>query len=226
VWSATTADGNAILSFGVPDSDDGTFAATCRATTGQASVELLRLVDGLEENAPVQVSLFAGAFNKVYAAKGSPMSQMDGGSHPVFAAPATDPLWSALAREVQLVVSVAGGESYAISLKGSAGPVRQFLAACSPAPPPPPPPVAGSPGGGRAVNYACQDGSVLTITFGPGMRSAFVNEPGAPPVQLAGGPTGPGSAQFANPPAQLIGAGEGIRWSHFGEPPRTCYPRG
>jgi hypothetical protein len=222
-WSYAAADGNAILSFGVPESDDGTFSAACRLTSGKASVDLLRPVDGLEENAPVQVTLFAGGFTKTYPAKGSPVSQMDGGSHPVFAVPASDPLWPALAREAQVVVSVGGGESFAISLKGSAGPVRQFLAACSPTPPPAP--VAAAPGGGRTVNYVCQGGTSLSITYGSGLRSAFIAEPGQPPVQLAGGPTGGGSARFANPPASLVGSGESIRWSRMGEPARTCFPR-
>lgn len=222
-WSFTSADGNAILSFGVPESDDGTFSAVCRLTSGRANIDLLRPVDGLAENAPIQVTLFAGGFTKTYPAKGSPVSQMDGGSHPEFSIAATDPLWTALAKEAQVVVSVAGGESFAISLKGSAAPVRQFLAACSSAPPP----VAGpAPGGGRTVSYSCSGGPGITVTFGPGLRSAIVNEPGAPPVQLAGGPTGQGSATFSSPPASLVGSGESLRWSRMGEPPRRCFPRG
>jgi len=222
-WGYSTGGGSAILSFGVPNSDDGTFSATCRLTSGRANVELLRMVDGLAEDAPVQVTLFAGAFTRTYPAKGSPVSQMDGGSHPVFAAPASDPLWAALAKEAQLVVSVGGGESYAISLKGSSAPVRQFLAACSPTPPPAP--VAAAPAGGRTVNFACQGGGSLSVTFGPGLRSAFVAEAGQPPVQLAGGPTGETSARFTSPPASLVGNGESIRWSRMGEPPRVCFPR-
>jgi hypothetical protein len=222
-WSYTAGDGNAILSFGVPDSDDGTFSAVCRLTSGRANVELLRMADGLQENAPVEVTLFAGAFTKTYPAKGSPVSQMDGGSHPAFAAPASDPLWAALAKEAQLVVSVGGGESYAISLKGSAGPVRQFLAACSPTPPPAP--VAAAPAGGRTVNYVCQGGGSLSVTFAPGLRSVFIAEAGQPPIQLAGGPTGEASARFVSPPASLVGNGESIRWSRTGEPPRVCFPR-
>jgi hypothetical protein len=224
-WSYTTGDGNAILSFGVPNSDDGTFSAVCRLTSGRANVELLRMVDGLQENAPIQVTLFAGAFTKTYPAKGSPMSQMDGGSHPVLALPMSDPLWATLAKEAQLVVSVGGGESFAISLRGSASPVRQFLAACSPTPPPAPVAGAAPPGGGRTVNYVCQGGGSLSVTFGPGLRSAFIAEAGQPPIQLAGGPTGEASARFANPPASLVGAGESIRWSRMGEPPRVCFPR-
>jgi len=224
-WSYSSGDGNAILYFGVPQSDDGSFSAACATGTSRASVDILRMVDGLAENAPVQVTFFAGAFTRTYPGKGSPVSQMDGGSHPMIAVTANDPLWATLAKEAQVVVAIAGGDSFSMTLKGSAGPVRQFLAACAPAPVAPPP-VAGPPPGGRLVSYRCADGGSLSVTFAANFHTAFVAEADAAPIQLTGGMGGNGSAQFSNPPARLTGSGESIRWSRFGEPPRTCYPRG
>lgn len=222
-WSYSAGDGNAILYFGVPQSDDGSFSAACRLGSSQASVDVLRMVDGMAPNTPIQVTFFAGTFTRTYQGVGSPVSEMDGGSHPMLTIPASDPLWTALAKEAQVVVAIAGGDSFSMTLKGSSGPVRQFLAACLPAPPPV---AAAPPVNGRLVNYRCDGGGGISVTFAPNFRTAFVAEAGAAPILLSGGRNGPSSAQFSNPPASLVGAGESIRWSRFGEPPRTCYPRG
>jgi hypothetical protein len=215
-WSFASGGGSVSLINGAPASDEIDFLATCQPGSGQAAITVSRAVPGLRQGMPTTVTLSAGGFTKTYSASGSPFSQIVGGSEPQFSIAASDPLWSALIAEAQLIVGPGHMAPYVVSLHGSSIPTRQFLAACSPvvvAPAPPP---------GASLQYVCDDGSGITVVFNELNRTAFVSEPGLPSRLLPEVASPPGQQTWAAGPFSLIGADEDITWTTPGRPPRVC----
>lgn len=134
VWRAETGTGPgapSTLVHGVAETDDADFRAACDTQSGVATVTLLQTQPAVQEGLTHPVGLSAGAFTQTYSSVGSSLNNQYGQSFPELALPMTDPLWQALIREASLTVSIEGMAPYSVSLKGSAGPVRLFVAACS-----------------------------------------------------------------------------------------------
>ncbi|HET7714128.1 MAG TPA: hypothetical protein VFK86_00720, partial [Bauldia sp.] len=135
---------------------------------------------------------------------------------------------SAVIRESNLRIAAGPAYSATLSLKGSAAPTRQLLAAClnQPAPPAAPPPitVGVAPAGGVTARYACEYGQGFTVTYYGGQQTAVLIEPGAPPLTLRWTPEGL-LGRYVAGDARLSLREEHVRWSRFGEQPRTCYPQ-
>jgi len=135
-WSAAPLDGDRLaLVYGVPQTDDRGFHATCTRGSGRMTTTLIGTVDGLREGAPVSVTLAARDVLRSYTARGSSANTEAGVSEPVVTLAADDPIWTALIRGSELTVAMDGAWAYRVSLSGSAGPVRRFVEACAvPAP--------------------------------------------------------------------------------------------
>jgi hypothetical protein len=176
----------------------------------------------------VPVTFFAGGFTKTYQGTMTPVDEMSGASHPEVVISAGDPLWSALIKEANLGISAGPAYTVSLSLKGSATPTRQFLAACLNQPGPTPPPAVASGGGGGAggitARYRCDNGGGFTVTYYGGQQTAVLSEQGAPPLTLRWSPDGR-RGRYAAGEARLVIRDEDVRWSRFGEQPRTCIPR-
>lgn len=120
-----------ILQHTVPQSDDRDFQAQCSTQSGYALVTFQQAPAGLTEGMPQTVFISAGDFSASYTAFGSSSSNAAGVSLPEITLEMTDPLWQALIQQSELSISVEGLPPYAVSLKGSANPVRLFVATCA-----------------------------------------------------------------------------------------------
>ncbi|HMN86489.1 MAG TPA: hypothetical protein PKA74_10935 [Bauldia sp.] len=237
VWSFSGAGASASLVFGVPGTGAAAFVASCARGSGRIAVRLPESAARTSPGAPVPVTFSTGAFVKTYPGVGSAVDQLTGASQPLVDIPATDGLWSAIARGASLSIAVAPVPPVALSLTGSAAPTQQLVNAClvPVVQPPPvvvqPPPVVGPPPGpgpaGVVVGYACARGGSLRVTYNGRERTAFVQEPGGPPVMLYFMP-GPAPAQrYGAGPARLVVVGNEVRWRRFGgnTPPVVCFAR-
>lgn len=231
---ASTAE-SASFAYGTSGSDASEFTAVCQPHSSKVTITLTRSADELGPDATVPVVFSAGAFTKTYTAKGSPVSDVDGLSHPVLQLAITDPVWAAIIKERVFGITIGASTPYGLSLSGSSAPAKQFLAACSPTPPPPPPlvqtfprpalPLPGRmqlpPPTNRQVTdsgFVCNDGSSINIAFDS--QTAVVYEPGARPVVLYSAPSDQGAMWIAGR-SQLVGQGENIYWTR-GSFTRTC----
>lgn len=135
-WSVAPLGGDRLaLVYGVPETDDRAFRASCTRGSGRMTTTLIGTVDGLREGAPVSVTLAARDVLRSYTARGSSANTEAGVSEPVVTLAADDPIWTALIRGSELTVAMDGTWAYRVSLTGSAGPVRRFVEACAvPAP--------------------------------------------------------------------------------------------
>ncbi len=228
VWSFAGGEIAATLVYGMPETDDSAFTATCNRGSERITVTLYNATaPGLEPGTAVPVSFTAGGFSKSFEGRMGPVDQMSGASHPEVVISAGDPLWPALIRELDLVVVAGPAYTATLSLKGSAGPARELLAACMKAAPPAPapPPQAGPPsGGGITARYACEVGQGFRITFHGNRGTAVLTEQGAPPLTLQWIPDGP-LGRYVAGEARLTLREDHVRWSRYGERPRTCFPR-
>ena len=221
VWSFGGSAAFASLIFGLPQTDASAFLASCSTNSGRITVRLPESAARVVSGAPVPITFSTATFVKTYPGVGSRIDDLSGASQPMVEIPATDPLWGAIARDSSLSIAVAPAPPVSVSLRGSAGPTRQFLAACSPPivrPPPvmPPPVVAGPrPGPGITVDYACAGGPFLRVTYNGRAQTALLSEPGAPPMLLYFVPGGVG-AVYGNGPARLVSIDDRIRWSRYG----------
>ncbi|NBN80121.1 hypothetical protein GWI72_17725 [Microvirga tunisiensis] len=109
-----------------PQGVDPDFQATCTLQSGVATVRLMRPSPGVTPGARVPVIVKADEFYATYDAVGSQGSP----SLPEFTVSMTDPLWDTMARKSQLEV-ILDNLPQAVSLRGSAQPVRQFAAGCA-----------------------------------------------------------------------------------------------
>ena len=191
---------------------------------------MLATASGAKPASAVPIAFTLGPFRKAYPGIATPVSEMSGISHPEVEIAADDPLWQAIIRERSMSFTVPTEPPVALSLKGSAGPTRQFLAACSPVPvaaavpdaPALPPVETGPRPGGIDVTYFCIDGSTLRVTYDGRLRTAVIVEPGAPPIELRS--VAGGGDRYAAGPARLVNRGGEVRFSRFGEPARVCQP--
>ncbi|MBO0347198.1 hypothetical protein J0X15_18360 [Roseibium sp. CAU 1637] len=119
------------LTHGVSQTDDIDFRAACLTQSGQATIVFAQTSPSTSEGVTEPVSLSAGAFSMTYTAVGSSSNNQYGQSFPQVTLPLTDPLWQSLISESQLKVQIQGTPAYSVSLKGSATPVRLFVATCS-----------------------------------------------------------------------------------------------
>jgi hypothetical protein len=224
-WSFSSGGGEAMLIFGSPQSDGAEFSASCRPQSGQVDLAIMRAVPGLQPGGRMSVTLTAGPLSRTYAAVGSPVDQIAGGSFLQFKVAANDPIWQGLIAQTVLVVGTLARPEYGLSLQGSAGPVRRFLGACSRAVFPAGPEAGFAPPRPGAVAFRCQDGSLVRVAFDRVNQTAVVDEAGAPSILLIREPVEiEDGARYANGASSLIGQGEIIRWSRFGEPGRLCRP--
>lgn len=120
-----------MLQHGVPETDDRDFRADCSTQSGFAKITFQQAPAGLQEGMPQAVRITAGDFEGIYNAFGSSSANEAGVSLPEVNIEMTDPLWEAMIRESELSISVEGLPAHAVSLKGSANPVRLFVATCN-----------------------------------------------------------------------------------------------
>lgn len=119
------------LTHGVPQTDDIDFRAACRTQSGQATIVFAQTSASTAEGVTEPVSISAGSFSMTYSATGSSANNQYGQSFPQITLPMTDPLWQTLIQESTISVKIQGTPAYTVSLKGSAKPVRLFVATCS-----------------------------------------------------------------------------------------------
>jgi hypothetical protein len=119
------------LVYGTRETDDRGFLATCGPGTGEIDVILQTGIDELKPGGTASVTLSARDQTRSYTARGSSGPTESGQADAVISLEATDPIWTALIRGSTLAVGVDGDWAYRVSLSGSAGPVRQFQAACA-----------------------------------------------------------------------------------------------
>jgi hypothetical protein len=222
-WLFSAPGPNASLAYAIPNTDASEFSAVCALHSRKIQITLSRSADELGPGGTVPVQFSAGDYTQTYNASGSQVSELDSLSHPVINLSATDPLWAALIKERAVSIGIGSTPEYALSLSGSAQQVKQFLAACSPAPPPPPPlPSSGLPPpqgpAGGAIGYACDDGSYISVTFGG--NTAAVYDQGSTPVVLFAVPSQQGARWVAGA-SQLVGLGEQVYWT-VGGYTRAC----
>lgn len=120
-----------MLQHAVPQTDDRDFRADCSTQAGFAKITFQQAPAGLQEGMPQAVRISAGDFQNSYNAFGSSSANEAGVSLPEVNIEMTDPLWEAMIRQSELSISVEGLPAYAVSLKGSANPVRLFVATCA-----------------------------------------------------------------------------------------------
>ncbi len=120
-----------VLQHSVPQTDDRDFRAQCSTQSGFAAVTFQQAPAGLIEGMPQTVSLVAGDFSASYSAFGSSNANEAGVSLPQVTLEMTDPLWQALIQQSELAITVEGLPPYTVSLRGSANPVRLFVATCA-----------------------------------------------------------------------------------------------
>lgn len=229
-WTFVAGEIAGTLVYGVPQTDATAFVATCNRGSDRITVTLTdAAIPGLQPGAAVPVTFSAGGFTKAYQGTMSPVSQEAGVSHPEVVISAGDPLWSAVIREANLGIAAGPAYSATLSLKGSAAPTRQLLAAClnAPAPAPTSPVVTAAPGGGQggiSARYRCEVGQGFSVTYYGNRGTALLTESGAPPLTLNWMPEGQ-LGRYVAGDARLVLREDHVRWSRFGERPRTCYPR-
>lgn len=121
-----------MLQHAVPETDDRDFRADCSTQSGFARITFLQAPAGLLEGMPQAVRISADDFEGVYNAFGSSAANAAGVSLPEINIEMSDPLWDAMIRYSALSVAVEGLPAYSVSLRGSANPVRLFVATCAP----------------------------------------------------------------------------------------------
>ena len=231
-WMFSRAANQATLAYGVPETDDTRLVASCATASSRIKVQILAAASGVGPGSAVPITFAVGPFRKAYSGIAAPVSEMSGVSHPDLEIAVDDPLWQAVIHEHSMTAFVPGQPPAVFSLKGSAAPARQFLAACSPVPVAPPvvrvpvplPSAGGAPRPGSIdVTYFCIDGSTLRVSYNGRLQTAVVIESGAPPIELRWIPGG--GDRYVAGPARLVNRSGEVRFSRFGEPARVCQPR-
>ncbi|QFS96936.1 hypothetical protein FIV06_05870 [Labrenzia sp. THAF191b] len=120
-----------LLQHAVAQTDDRDFRADCTTQSGFAKITFQQAPAGLLEGMPQAVRISAGEFDSVYNAFGSSSANEAGISLPEVNIEMTDPLWEAMIKQSALSIAVEGLPAHEVSLKGSANPVRLFVATCA-----------------------------------------------------------------------------------------------
>lgn len=164
----------AVLSFGVPETDNQQFRASCEGA-GPIITAFAADVTGLPEGAPVDVVFAGQGFGETVPARASGVQAGTGITGVVFNTRPADPLWVAMSELEQITYSVGGKPPRPLALDGSKSQIAQFLEACQ--------------------QYAAQaaQGPV------PGVEPAPPAEGEAPPPPAATtGDLGPGTSSWTN----------------------------
>jgi von Hippel-Lindau disease tumor suppressor protein len=133
-WTAEPGSQPGALTFmqhGIPQTDDRDFRADCNTQSGFAKITFQQAPAGLLEGMPQAVRITAGDFSGTYNAFGSTNANEAGVSLPEVNIEMSDPLWEAMIRQSELSIAVEGLPAHAVSLRGSANPVRLFVATCA-----------------------------------------------------------------------------------------------
>ncbi|WP_037546270.1 hypothetical protein [Stappia stellulata] len=131
-WYVERAGGESLaLVYGIRETDDRGFLATCRPGSGEIDFITQTTVDRLAPGGTASVTLSARDQTRSYTARGSSANTQSGQPDAVVSLRATDPIWTALIRGSTLSVNVEGSPAYRVSLSGSAGPVGRFREACA-----------------------------------------------------------------------------------------------
>lgn len=120
----------AVLSFGVPKTDNQQFRASCEGSDPIITAFAADVAD-LREGAPVKV-MFTGAdgFGEEIKAQASGVQGGSGITGFVFNTRPNDPLWIAIAELDQISYSVGGKPPVSLALDGSNKQVKSFLDTC------------------------------------------------------------------------------------------------
>ncbi|WP_150523329.1 hypothetical protein [Roseibium sediminis] len=111
--------------------NDADFLARCDTQSGVATITLRRTSAAISAGLSHPVRIGTDTFSATHYAIGSSANNFQNASFPEVELPMTDPLWQGLIKDSVVNVAVDGLPPYSISLKGSASPVRLFVAACS-----------------------------------------------------------------------------------------------
>ncbi|MEO9530870.1 hypothetical protein [Roseibium sp.] len=120
-----------MLQHAVPQTDDRDFRADCSTQSGFARITFQQAPAGLLEGMPQAVRISADDFEGTYNAFGSAAANAAGVSLPEINIEMSDPLWDAMIRYSALSIAVEGLPAHSVSLRGSANPVRLFVATCA-----------------------------------------------------------------------------------------------
>ncbi|WP_299819442.1 hypothetical protein [uncultured Roseibium sp.] len=120
-----------VLQHTVEQTDDRDFRAECSNQSGFARLTFQQAPAGLLEGMPQAVRISAGDFEATYNAFGSSASNEAGQSLPELNIEMSDLLWEEMIRQTELSIGVEGMPVYTVSLRGSANPVRLFVATCA-----------------------------------------------------------------------------------------------
>lgn len=174
-WSFAANLTEATLVHGLEDRPDFDFSARCQLQTGLIEIALPLSATATNGQSPL-VMLTAGSFAQSYSGRSELSTNSAAGNTEIsvmrFQVSSVDPFWQAIIQERELQASSFDGDRLIISLSGSAGPTRSFVASCGQGATVPP--VAG----GLANDltgwdrYSCADlGTIRTPVGGQGLGS-------------------------------------------------------
>jgi hypothetical protein len=201
-WTSGSEGNRATLTYGLPNSDQIEFFASCNRGSRQVEISLERSAPEVQPGATVQVTFTAGTYAEGFTATGSDINAITGRSLPELTIPTSDPFWTALIKEAFLVVQTGSAPPYALSLQGSSAAGRPFVEACNspafvggppavpgfPGPPgfPPPPGVPPGPGpvAGTSGDYPCSGEATLAAQRTNIESKLIVRNQSGRPIQL------------------------------------------
>lgn len=162
VWEFNADSNRATLVYGLPNSDEIEFHASCIRGSGEIDVYIERTAPEVRPGQTVPVTFTAGTLAETYNAIGSDLGAISGLSSPRLTISTDDPIWLALIQKDFLVIQTGFASAYALSLSGSGVATQPFLAACEAqsfaVPPPVTPPL---PVGHVGGDYPCAEESAL-----------------------------------------------------------------
>ncbi|WP_162265099.1 DUF3011 domain-containing protein [Polycladidibacter stylochi] len=118
------------LVHGQPETDDRDFIASCQPGSAKATITFQSTVPTLDTGDSVRLSIAMGDYIEDYIAIGGSRNNEFGVSLPKLELGISDPLWQKLISQSTLQINIGGHQIYNVNLKGSANPVRQFVASC------------------------------------------------------------------------------------------------
>jgi hypothetical protein len=195
-WTSAGEGNRATLTYGLPNSDQVEFVASCNRGSRQVEVSLSRSAPEVRPGASVSVTFTAGVYAHTFTASGSDINAITGRSRPELTVPTDDPFWTALIKEAFLVVQTGTAPPYALSLKGSSAAGRPFVEACNSAafaglPGPPAVPGPGFPAQPESVpagavggDYPCSGEATLAAQRSDIESRLIVRNQSGRPIQL------------------------------------------
>lgn len=129
-WFLNKFDGNLLLRYGTPETDNVIFEATCTSRNNDVRVIFGYNTGQRRENADLRLRVAAGNYSATRNAKVYGTRIEEGVAGALITTDFQDPLFSGLARGSTLTYRRPGGRQARISLKGSAKPVDDFVQQC------------------------------------------------------------------------------------------------